>query len=123
MLEISTSFQYRKEDGCKNPLHVHVMRSHQECVSMFFYYYYSGVLYNMRYTIPACSFNELLQAVVKVLVQVLDVNCFDVISKLLSELTKVKSDLFVLAIFLEKFMHREFCPINCKRAMSENAST
>ena len=35
-----------------------------------------------------CSFNELLQAVVKVLAQVLDVNCFDVISKLLPEPTK-----------------------------------
>ncbi|KAL9976106.1 hypothetical protein ACROYT_G013356 [Oculina patagonica] len=43
----------------------------------------AGVLYNIRYTIPVCSFNELLQAVVKVLAQVLDVNCFDVISKLL----------------------------------------
>jgi len=46
------------------------------------------VLYNIRYTIPVCSFSELLQAVVKVLAQVLDVNCFDVISKLLPEPTK-----------------------------------
>jgi len=50
----------------------------------------SGVLYNIRYAIPVCSFNELLQAVVKVLAQVLDVNCFDVISKLLPEPTKVE---------------------------------
>ena len=94
MLDKSTSFHYREQDGCKNSLHVHVhvMRSHQECVSMFFSYY-SGVLYNIRYTIPVCSFNELLQAVVKVLAQVLDVNCFDVISKLLPEPTKVKCNL------------------------------
>lgn len=50
----------------------------------------AGVLYNIRYAIPVCSFNELLQAVVKVLAQVLDVNCFDVISKLLPEPTKVE---------------------------------
>lgn len=50
----------------------------------------AGVLYNIRYAIPACSFNELLQAVVKVLAQVLDVNCFDVISKLLPEPTKIE---------------------------------
>lgn len=49
----------------------------------------AGVLYNIRYAIPVCSFNELLQAVVKVLAQVLDVNCFDVISKMLPEPTKV----------------------------------
>lgn len=49
----------------------------------------SGVLYNIRYTIPVCSFNELLQAVVGVLAQVLDANCFDVIGKLLPEPTKV----------------------------------
>lgn len=36
-----------------------------------------------------CSFNELLQAVVGVLAQVLDVSCFDVIGKLLPEPTKV----------------------------------
>ena len=93
MLEISTSLNYRQQDGCKNPLHV--MRFHQECVSMFCCYY-SGVLYNVRYTIPVCSFNELLQAVVKVLAQVLDVNCFDVISKLLPEPTKVKSNLLMM---------------------------
>lgn len=50
----------------------------------------AGVLYNIRYAIPVCSFNELLQAVVKVLAQILDVNCFDVISKLLPEPTKVE---------------------------------
>lgn len=50
----------------------------------------AGVLYNIRYAIPVCSFNELLQAVVKVLAQVLDVNCFDIISKLLPEPTKVE---------------------------------
>ena len=80
------------KNGCKNLFHVHVMGSHQECVSMFFSFY-SGVLYNIRYTIPVCSFNELLQAVVKVLAQVLDVNCFDVIGKLLPEPTKVKCNL------------------------------
>lgn len=48
----------------------------------------AGVLYNIRYAIPVCSFNELVQAVVKVLAQVLGVNCFDVISKLLPEPTK-----------------------------------
>ena len=47
-------------------------------------------MYNIRYAIPVCSFNELVQAVVKVLAQVLDVNCFDVISKLLPEPTKVQ---------------------------------
>ena len=62
------------------------------CINGFFSYY-SGVLYNIRYTIPVCSFNELLQAVVKVLAQVLDVNCFDVIGKLLPEPTKVKCNL------------------------------
>lgn len=50
----------------------------------------AGVMYNIRYSIPVCSFNELLQAVVKVLAQVLDVNCFDVISKLLPEPTKIE---------------------------------
>ncbi|KAM7444782.1 hypothetical protein ABFA07_006579 [Porites harrisoni] len=50
----------------------------------------AGVLYNIRYTIPVCSFNELLQAVVGVLAQVLDVNCFDVIGKLLPEPTKIE---------------------------------
>ena len=101
-----------QEDGCTNPLHVHVMRFLQECVSMFFCYY-SGVLYNIRYTIPVCSFNELLQAVVKVLAQVLDVNCFDVISKLLPEPTKVFCVIFydLLTIFCENFMHRGFCPV------------
>ena len=57
----------------------------------------SGVLYNIRYAIPVCSFNELLQAVVKVLAQVLDVNCFDVISKLLPEPTKVCSGFFYIS--------------------------
>lgn len=81
------------------------------CINVFCYY--SGVLYNIRYTIPVCSFNELLQAVVKVLAQVLDVNCFDVISKLLPEPTKVFCGIFydVLTIFRENFMHRGFCPV------------
>ena len=57
----------------------------------------SGVLYNIRYAIPVCSFNELLQAVVKVLAEVLDVNCFDVISKLLPEPTKVCSGFFFIS--------------------------
>ena len=93
---------------------VHVMRSHQECVSMLFCYHL-GVLYNIRYTIPVCSFNELLQAVVKVLAQVLDVNCFDVISKLLPEPTKVQLVAIyyeVVTIFLETFTHRGFHPIS-----------
>ncbi|XP_058944174.2 HEAT repeat-containing protein 3 [Pocillopora verrucosa] len=50
----------------------------------------AGVLYNIRYSIPPVSFHELLQAVVKVLAQVLDVNCFDVINKLLPEPTKIE---------------------------------
>lgn len=50
----------------------------------------AGVLYNIRYSIPPDSFNELLQALVKVLAQVLDVNCFDVINKLLPEPTKIE---------------------------------
>ena len=65
----------------------------------------SGVLYNIRYAIPVCSFNELLQAVVKVLAQVLDVNCFDVISKLLPEPTKVCSGFF----FLYQMMMNIYC--------------
>lgn len=60
----------------------------------------SGVLYNIRYAIPVCSFNELLQAVVKVLAQVLDVNCFDVISKMLPEPTKVCSGFFFISNLL-----------------------
>lgn len=50
----------------------------------------AGVLYNIRYSIPPVSFHELLQAVVKVLAQVLDVNCFDVINKLLPGPTKIE---------------------------------
>lgn len=50
----------------------------------------AGVLYNIRYSIPPVSFHELIQAVVKVLAQVLDVNCFDVINKLLPGPTKIE---------------------------------
>ena len=87
-----------------------------------FFSYYSGVLYNIRYTIPACSFNELLQAVVKVLAQVLDVNCFDVIGKLLPEPTKVKSNLLWCTHNFSWEIHAKRI-LSSKRSMSQNTST
>ncbi|EDO30447.1 predicted protein [Nematostella vectensis] len=51
----------------------------------------AGILYNVRHSIPVCGFSELVQAVVKVLSQVLDVNCFDILAKMLPEVKKVNN--------------------------------
>lgn len=87
-----------------------------------FFCYFSGVMYNIRYSIPVCSFNELLQAVVKVLAQVLDVNCFDVISKLLPEPTKVKCNLLWCTHNFSWEIHAERI-FSDKKVMSENTNT
>ncbi|KXJ13577.1 HEAT repeat-containing protein 3 [Exaiptasia diaphana] len=49
----------------------------------------AGILYNVRYSIPMCSFNELVQAVVKVLSQVLEIDCLEMLGKMMPELDKV----------------------------------
>lgn len=49
----------------------------------------AGILYNVRYAIPMCSFSELVQAVVKVLSQVLEIDCLEMLGKMLPELEKV----------------------------------
>ncbi|KAK3707980.1 hypothetical protein QZH41_010746, partial [Actinostola sp. cb2023] len=50
----------------------------------------AGILYNVRYSIPICSFNELVQAVVKVLSQVLEIDCLEMLGKMLPELEKAE---------------------------------
>ncbi|XP_032225464.2 HEAT repeat-containing protein 3 isoform X2 [Nematostella vectensis] len=56
----------------------------------------AGILYNVRHSIPVCGFSELVQAVVKVLSQVLDVNCFDILAKMLPEVKKADDVLMLL---------------------------
>ncbi|XP_031565135.1 HEAT repeat-containing protein 3-like [Actinia tenebrosa] len=50
----------------------------------------AGILYNVRYAIPMCSFSELVQAVVKVLSQVLEIDCLEMLGKMLPELEKAE---------------------------------
>lgn len=71
---------------------------------------HAGVLYNIRYSIPPVSFHELLQAVVKVLAQVLDVNCFDVINKLLPEPAKVRGNYCFVSVEFHRFFLSQVLP-------------